>query len=130
MFHELRILFAVIILGVFHLMIATHLSTKQRGLKWNLSPRDGNPPELTGAAARVDRSYKNFMETFAFFAASVLLVHALQKHSQLASIGALVYLVCRVIYIPIYAMGVIGVRTIIWLISMVGIALILASLFI
>ena len=126
--HELHILGIVIVLGIIHLMIAAQMATAQRGMKWNLSARDEKPVELTGAAARLDRGFKNFMETFAFFAAAVLLVFALQKHSQLSSIGALIYLLARVIYIPLYAMGVEKIRTLVWLISMLGIALILISI--
>ncbi len=126
--HELLILGIVIVLGIVHLMIAAQFATAQRGIKWNMSARDEKPAELTGAAARLDRSFKNFMETFAFFAAAVLLVFALQKHSQLSSIGALVYLLARVVYIPLYAMGIPKVRTMVWLISMLGIALVLISL--
>ncbi len=126
--HELHTLAFTIILGLAHLMIATSFITKQRGLKWNLSPRDETATPLTGITARLDRSYKNFMETFVFFAAAVLLVHALQKHTEMAAVGALIYFAARVIYIPLYAFGIIGLRTLVWLVSLVGIAAVLASL--
>ena len=43
--------------------------------------------------------------------------------------GAVLYVVGRAIYLPLYAFGVPVLRTIVWLISMVGIVMILVALF-
>lgn len=125
---ELKMLFYSAILGIVQLLLAAQLSTAQRGLKWNISARDEVIPELTGVAARVSRAFKNFMETFPFFAAAILMVQITQRHSPSSSIGAVMYFWARVMYVPLYAAGIPGVRTIVWCISFVGLVMVLAAL--
>jgi uncharacterized MAPEG superfamily protein len=126
---ELKMLFYSAILGIVQLLIAAHLSTLQRGVKWNLSSRDEKVPELTGVAGRMDRAFKNFMETFPFFMAAILIVQITQMQNSSSSIGAMIYFWARILYVPLYAAGIIGVRTFVWTISFIGIIMVLAALF-
>ena len=68
-------------------------------------------------AARRSPFFRNFMETFPFFAAAILTAQALNRFSWLTLIGSQVYLIGRVIYLPLYAAGVPGLRTLVWLIE-------------
>ena len=125
---ELSILFFATILGLAQLLLATHFATLQRGLKWNMSNRDVKLPELTGAALRTDRAFKNFLETFPFFAVAILLVHLSGRTSTMSALGAQIYFAARVIYVPVYGFGIPGVRSAIWGISMIGLLLVFAAL--
>jgi uncharacterized MAPEG superfamily protein len=125
---ELKMLLYSAILGIVQLLAAAHFSTLQRGVKWNLSPRDQKTPELTGVAGRLDRAFKNFMETFPFFIAAILMVQITQMQSTSSMIGAHLYFWARLVYVPLYAAGIPGVRTLIWLISFVGLIMVLAAL--
>lgn len=118
-----------VVLGFIQLMLAAHLATKQRGVKWNLSPRDAKLPDLTGAAGRLDRAFRNFMETFGFFLAAVLIITCAKLNNDISALGAQIYLGARVVYVPIYAMGTIGIRTVLWVISVVGIFMVLSAAF-
>ena len=71
---ELKMLAWSIALGLAHVLLGAALTTRQRGLKWNVGARDAVLPPLEGVAARVDRGLRNFLETFPFFAAAVLAV--------------------------------------------------------
>src|SRR5688572_20340197 len=71
---EIQMLAWAIALGVLQLLTAATLSSLQRGAKWAVHARDGVAPPLTGLAARMDRAFGNFIETFPFFAAAVLAV--------------------------------------------------------
>jgi uncharacterized MAPEG superfamily protein len=121
---ELKMLTCSAILGLFQLLFATHLITKVRGLKWNLSPRDEKMPELTGVPARLDRAYKNFMETFVFFIVAVFVVQHSGSNNVVSATGAYMYFFGRLIYVPLYAKGVIGLRTAAWACSLIGIVLV------
>lgn len=118
-----------IILGVIQLLSATMLSTAQRGFKWNMSSRDTPAPQLAGKAARLDRAFKNFMETFPFFVAAVLIAivnYALSNSSStIPVLGSQIYVIARALYVPAYVFNLIGLRTLIWFVSMIGIGLIL-----
>lgn len=125
---EVQMLVFAAILGLIQLLTGAQLSTMQRGVKWNLSSRESSTPPLSGMAGRVDRSFKNFMETFPIFIVAVLAVVVSQKTSSLSYWGAQVYLICRVIYFFVYAAGITGVRTVVWGGSLIGLVMVLCSL--
>ena len=96
-------------------------------MEWNISARDTKAPELTGIAGRLDRAFKNFMETFVFFGAAVLIVEARQTTSDISLYGSLIYLIARTIYVFIYAAGIKIVRTVVWFVSLVGLLMVLSQ---
>jgi uncharacterized MAPEG superfamily protein len=116
-------------LGIVHLLIAASLSTMQRGLKWNAGPRDGVPAALTGVAARVDRAWRNFLETFGFFAVAVIVVVISGRANAETALGAQLYFWARVAYVPVYAAGIPFLRTLVWAVSLWGMLKILLALF-
>jgi uncharacterized MAPEG superfamily protein len=84
---------------------------------------------ITGVAARLDRAFRNFMETFPLFAAAVLAAVLMGKTGALPLWGAGLYVACRALYVPIYALGVPRVRSLVWMISFVGLILLVVALF-
>lgn len=96
-------------------------ATSERGLKWNMGSRDEKPLPLSQKSDRLDRSFHNFKETFPFFLGGVLLVLILDSTNQLTTLSALVYLCARLIYVPLYVFGGTGLRSLVWLISIIGI---------
>jgi uncharacterized MAPEG superfamily protein len=69
------------------------------------------------------------METFPLFAAAVLAVVIAGKAGPLSLWGAALYVVCRALYAPIYAAGTYMVRSLIWTLSLVGLGMVVAALF-
>ena len=126
---ELQVLGWSIVLGLVYVLFATTLSTQQRGLGWNTSNRDGEVVPLTGAAARADRASRNLLETFGFFAAAVLAVVLAQRSSVHTVLGVQLYFWARVVYLPVYVIGIPYLRTLVWTLSVVGIVLVLGGLF-
>lgn len=126
---ELSILGWSVVLGLAYVFTAAALGTAQRGLGWNVGNRDGEAKPLTGAAARAARASKNFLETFAFFAAAVLAVTISQRTSTSTLIGAQVYFWARLVYLPVYTIGIPYLRTLVWIVSLWGIVQVLFGLF-
>ena len=124
---ELQMLGVAIVIGLVHLLWAAAAAQPQRGLKWNVGPRD-TPIELTGMAGRLQRAFANFRETFPFFAAAVLVAYLCGRLGTLTTCGAALYVGARAVYIFLYAFGVPFVRSLVWLVSLIGIVLILAAL--
>ncbi len=122
---ELEILALTVVLGLLHLFLVAGASASRRGIRWNLSSRDSKMPELSGVLGRIQRSFENFKETFAFFAVAILIVQLLKKNNDISSLGAQIYFGARLIYIFIYAAGVPVLRTIVWFISIIGILMVL-----
>lgn len=122
---EIRMLAWTIVLGFVQLLLAAGTMTAQRGTRWNASARDGTPAPLTGIAARLERAFRNFLETFAFFAAAVLAVVLLQRQDAHTALGAQLYFWARVVYVPLYAAGIPYVRSLVWVLAMAGVVMVL-----
>ena len=125
---ELEILAWTIVIGLVQIVLAAVFAVRERGLPWAMSPRDDPGRPLGSSASRLQRVQANFMETFPFFAAAVLIADALDVHTTMTVVGAHLYLWARVLYIPIYALGIPMARTAVWAVSVLGIALILLAL--
>jgi uncharacterized MAPEG superfamily protein len=103
---EFRMLGFSVVLGLVHIIAASHSASLQRGYRWTASTRDQPVPPLLGTAGRLARALSNFSETFPLFAALVLAVVMAGKSSQLSEWGAGLYFGARVLYLPLYALGV------------------------
>ncbi|MBS7456498.1 MAPEG family protein [Coralloluteibacterium stylophorae] len=125
---ELVILAWAVVLGFAHVLLAAAAATAQRGIAWNASARDAEVPPLAGVAARLARASGNFRETFPFFAALVLIVVVAGRQDATSTLGAQLYLGARLVYLPLYALGVPWVRSLVWVASVLGIALVGAAL--
>lgn len=125
---ELQILFCAILLGIIQLFLAVMTGVRSAGLAWAAGPRDEARAHPGRIAGRLERAFENFLETFPFFAAGVLLVHALEKSTYTSVLGSQIYIWARVLYVPAYVIGVPFVRTLIWAGSLVGILMVLAAL--
>jgi uncharacterized MAPEG superfamily protein len=126
---ELRMLGWSIFLGLGYVFIAAGMATQQRGLKWNAGNRDGEPKQLTGAAARAGRANRNFLETFVFFAAAALAVVIAGKTTNHTAFGAQIYFWARLAYLPIYIVGIPYLRTLVWAVSLWGLLQVAEGLF-
>jgi len=124
---ELALLAWSVVLGLVHAVATGQFATVQHGLSYGLSPRDEKKP-LTGVGARVDRAFANYMQTFPFFAAAVLIAHVAGQHSWLTVTGAQLYFWARLAYVPLYAAGIPVARTVAFGVAMLGIVLILIAL--
>lgn len=125
---ELQILFCAILLGIIQLFLAVITGVQSAGLAWAAGPRDEARSHPGKIAGRLERAFENFLETFPFFAAGVLLLHALDKSTHISVLGSQVYIWARVLYVPAYVIGIPYVRTLIWTASLIGILMVLAAL--
>lgn len=126
---ELKLLVAAGVVGLFQLFWAAGAARAQQDLKWAAGPRD-TPRPVTGVAARLERAFWNFAETFPFFAAALLADAAAGKLGTTLTVwGAWLYVGGRAVYVPLYASGIPTVRTIVWFVSMVGMAMVMTALF-
>lgn len=126
---EIRMLALAICLGIGYVLISATLTTSARGLRWNVGNRDGEAPRLTKVVGRADRASRNFLETFPFFAAAVLAVVVLKVNSPHTALGAQIYFWARLVYLPVYLIGIPYLRSLVWGVSFWGILMLLAALF-
>jgi uncharacterized MAPEG superfamily protein len=125
---ELLMLALSVVLGFVHITVSAIATTHQYGCKWNLSARDAPMPPLQVIAGRLQRASHNFLETFPLFAVAVLIADATNRHGWMAVLGSQIYFYARVLYLPIYAAGLPVIRTVVWSVATLGIAMVLLDL--
>ena len=122
---EITMLWASALLGTVYLLAAVIPSVLGRGMPWAAGPRDEPAPAIGKVGARLDRAWKNFVETFPLFVAAVLVEAQVPQDSEIAAMGAQLYFWGRVAFLPLYAIGVPFLRTIAWTVALVGIGMVL-----
>ena len=126
---ELKLLIAAIVIGMIQLFWAAGAARAQQDIKWAAGPRD-TPMPISGVAARLQRAFWNFVETFPFFAAAILADAVAGKlGTPLTVWGASLYVGGRAVYPLLYATAVPLVRTLAWFVSIVGLIMVIWALF-
>ncbi len=120
---ELWILLAAALLGIVHLSAASFAFRSQVGNKYTVGARDENL-QPSGVAGRLHRAQHNFLETFVIFAVCVLLVHLTNVYGSLSYWGSIIYLIGRILFLPLYALGVPWLRTFSWNLATLGLVLV------
>ncbi len=88
----------------------------QLGMGYLLSSRDEHRT-LTGITARLDRALTNSITAMALFAPAILILAHRDAFGHGTLAAAQAFLGARVLYVPAYALGLTGVRTLFWLIG-------------
>lgn len=121
---ELVVLTWGCILGFLHILIATQAKTRQYGSKWNTGARDEELPPPNPVVGRLMRAQNNFFETFPIYLAAAILALTVGPTDG-TKLGAWLWLGGRVAYLPLYAFGVPLVRSLAWIVSVVGIVMVM-----
>jgi uncharacterized MAPEG superfamily protein len=125
---ELTLLAWTLVLALIQVLAPALLRNRETGIAYNASARDGAGAPVGAITARLMRAQNNLFETLPVFAAAVLIAHVAGRDDAHTALGAWLYLIARVAYVPLYAAGVPYVRSLVWLVSLAGILLILGRL--
>ncbi|MEM8789704.1 MAG: MAPEG family protein [Pseudomonadota bacterium] len=85
----------------------------QFGLGYLMSSRDEHR-SAAGVAARLERALANSITAMVLFAPAILLLHARGAFSPDTLIAAQIFLAARIVYLPAYAFGIVGLRSLAW----------------
>ena len=122
---EIRIAALGAVLLVVQIVIATQLKTSQYGAKWNVGARDQGVPPPSPLTGRMVRAQANLEETLPIAIIALLGVVIAGRTSSTTALGGWIWLGARIVYIPLYAAGVPVVRTLTWMVSIVGLAMVI-----
>lgn len=118
--------FALTILLAFgHVLLLSILQTAHYGTAALVGPRDTLPPADNIYLGRARRANENFKETVPWALGLLLLVQITGDASTMTAAGAWLYLGSRLLYVPLYLFGVPWLRTLAWLASLAGLAMLL-----
>lgn len=122
---ELTVLAWGSILALVHIFAAGHVKTKQYGVQWNMGARDEALPPPEPIVGRLMRAQANYFETYPVMAAAILIVSVAGLNSQWTAIGSLLWLGCRIAYLPVYALGIPKLRSVLFLAGLAGTLMVL-----
>jgi uncharacterized MAPEG superfamily protein len=122
---ELTILAWGCVLAIVHLFAAVRAKTAQYGTKWNTGARDEEVPPLNPVGGRLARAQANFYETFPLYAAAALMVSYAHLTNRWTAIGAMLWIGARILYLPVYALGIPYLRSLLWALGAAGIVMVL-----
>jgi uncharacterized MAPEG superfamily protein len=125
---ELMLLGWTLVLALAQILLVAGLRTGETGLAYNMGARDQPAPPMRPLTARLQRAQANLFETLPLFAAAVLIAHVAGREGELTLWGCWAYFGARVLYVPLYAFGVPMVRSLVWTVSLVGLAMLLVAI--
>ncbi|MEL6167295.1 MAG: MAPEG family protein [Pseudomonadota bacterium] len=107
------------ILALYGLLVAITLVLQATGtllqldMGYLLSSRDESRT-VTGMAARTERALQNSVTGMALFAPAILVLGLKDAFQPGTLLAAQVFLAARIVYLPSYAFGIVGLRSLAW----------------
>ena len=120
---ELACLELSVLLWLVHVLVAAN--TTGAPPAYLFSSRDDPPPPVGVIGGRAARASRNYMESFPVFAALVL---AFLATNHPAGFWPTLWILARIVYLPLYLFDVIYVRTVAWVISIIALVAMLIRL--
>lgn len=111
-----QLLFAVL-LAFGHLVVYGVVANLELGVGYTAGPRDEPPTGLSMRAQRIGRAFSNYLETLPWFAIAVIVAHLGQRIDDVVITCGWVYLVARVLYLPIYVIDIPYTRSAVWAVA-------------
>lgn len=124
---ELMLLVWATLLTVVQAVVAVQGAMMQVGLPALAGNREGMP-EIKGWGGRAARAHRNMIENLVLFAALVLVAVLADKTNGMTLLGAQIFFWARLVYALVYIAGIPWLRTGVWAVSVVGLAMIFLQL--
>jgi uncharacterized MAPEG superfamily protein len=124
---ELMLLAWAVLLAFVQMLVAVSGHTLQVGLPALAGNREGVPP-ATGWAGRAARAHRNMIENLVLFAALILIATLSNRTDSMTLLGAQIFFWARLVYAFVYLAGIPWLRTGVWFVSVIGLALVFFAL--
>ena len=116
---EIQILALYGLLVILNLILQATGAFTQLGMGYLLSSRDEHRT-VRGIAGRLNRALDNSVVAMVLFAPAVLLHVITGSTSNQTLLAAQAFLIARLVYLPAYAFGITGLRTLAWMVGIVA----------
>jgi uncharacterized MAPEG superfamily protein len=124
---ELNLLIWAALLTLVQAVVAVQGAMMQVGLAALAGNREGMP-EIKGWGGRAARAHRNMLENLVLFAILVIAAVLSEKTNGTTLLGAQIFFWARVVYALVYLAGIPWLRTGVWAVSIVGLAMIFVQL--
>jgi uncharacterized MAPEG superfamily protein len=96
------------------------------GFRAGLSNRD-DLPEATPLGGRAERAAGNSIEALLLFVPLALVAHLAGKGDEVL-LGAQIFIAARLVYLPVYLLGIVYLRSLVWGVGVAGLAMMAVAL--
>ena len=120
---EIILLACAVALVLVQIVMQALAGTLANGIAYAMGAQDEGRVPSNVYAGRITRALRNILETFPLFAACALCVVLTGHTSATTALGAQLYIWARLIYLPVYVLGVPYLRSVVWGVSIAGIVL-------
>ena len=124
---ELTWLLFAVFLTFGQVLVAVVGGQLQLGLAVLAANRE-NMAEYQGWAGRAQRAHRNMLESMVLFVPLVLIAVVAGKTNATTLLGAQIFVLARLVYALVYYAGIPWLRTGVWFVSVVGLAMIALQL--
>ena len=124
----LSLIVASVALLFVHIGAQAIAATSELGSAWNVGPRDAGARPRGVVAGRAERALRNYLETYPAFAVLAVALVASGRADGIGLVGGAIWLSARIVYVPLYLAGIPYWRSLVWLVAVVGLALMAARL--
>jgi uncharacterized MAPEG superfamily protein len=122
---ELTCLELSVVLWLAHVLVQASVGNTVLPSGYLATARD-TPVAARGVLyGRATRALANYVENFTPFVALALALIVTQRAGGAGALGATIWVLARIVYVPLYLFGVMYARTAAWTISIVGLVMML-----
>jgi uncharacterized MAPEG superfamily protein len=122
---ELTCLELSVVLWLVHVLVQGGIGNAVMPSGYLATARD-EPAKARGVLyGRSCRALGNYLENFTPFVAVALALIATQRTGGAGVTGATIWILARIVYLPIYVFGIIYVRSAVWVVSIIGLGMML-----
>ena len=122
---ELICLELSVVLWIAHILVQAFTARAEFGDQYLFSPRDQAVTAKGVLAGRATRALHNYVENLGPFIAMALGLIVTGHTGGIGGVGAIIWLLARIAYLPIYLAGTLYVRTAAWAVSVIGLLMML-----
>jgi uncharacterized MAPEG superfamily protein len=125
---ELTCLELSVALWLVHVLVQATVGNIELPIGYLLTSRDKPAAARGSLFGRATRALANYVENLTPFVAVALALIVTQRTGGSGALGATIWILARIVYIPIYLFDVIYARTAVWALSIVGLVMMLSRL--
>jgi uncharacterized MAPEG superfamily protein len=115
---ELAMAVAIIVLGLVQLVLAALEFRRVHGVHYANTAMDKAPEKPDSPLlGRLSRAQRNLMETAPYFIGICLIIAVTGTSSVATQVSAVIFVAARIVYFPLYALGVPYLRGMVWMVS-------------
>lgn len=125
---EITVLGLSVVLLIVQMFLASIPTTMELGGDYQAGPRDERRVAKGRFAGRASRAFRNLLETYPAFVALALALTVTGRGGGYAATAAIVWMVARVLYAPLYLVDIPYARSIAWFVSLLALIAMLVKL--